>query len=95
MLSEFGKFPALEKNWKPTDFNKTKVLIWSEKEKFDYTRIFKLNLIEDTLHFDLGLSRDLIADILEDFKQFTDSNKFEDTINPLNETTIRYVYYDL
>ena len=97
MLSEFGKFPALEKNWKPTDFNKTKVLIWSEKEKFDYTRIFKLNLIEDTLHFDLDLSRDLITEILEDYKQFKDSNRFKDSQICLNETTTRYVFkiYDL
>ena len=114
MLSEFGKFAALEENWKPSDFNKTKALIfikeaesvknyiiWPyEPESTDFL-IFTPNTIKDMLHFELRLSQDLITEILEDYKQFTDSNKIEESAyyfeykGGLNETTTRYVDYDL
>ena len=101
MLSEFGKFPAFEENWKPSDFNETKVLI-HYKEYDDGYSIFTSNMIKDMLHFELFLSQDLMTEILEDYKQFTDSNKIKDPPHhfrfnegSLNETTIRYVYYDL
>ena len=99
MLSEFGKFPAFEENWKPSDFNKTKVLIFIEEARNDNNIIFTPNTIKDMLHFELRLSRDLITEILEDYKQFTDSNKirytncFEYKIG-LDGTTIRYVDYE-
>ena len=96
-LFKYGKFPALEKNWKPSDFNLTNFLIWSEKpESVNYFG-FKSNMVEDMLHFELKLSQDLTTEILEDYKQFKDSNRFKDSQICLNETTTRYVFkiYDL
>ena len=101
MLSEFGKFPAFEENWKPSDFNKTKFLILVKEQESEKIYIFTPNMIKDMLHFELHLSRDLITEILEDYKQFTDSNKIEDPPNYFevnegswNETTTRYVFND-
>ena len=120
MLSEFGKFPAFEENWKPSDFNETKALIfikeaesvknyivWPIKPESTDFLIFTSNRIKDMLHFELHLSRGLITDILEDYEQFIEKNKNEKTSNvffkhfkltsigSLNQTTTRYVYYDL
>ena len=61
MLSEFGKFPAFEENWKPTDLNKTKALIYIEETEFANNRIFYQNRIKHMLHFELHLSQDLIT----------------------------------
>ena len=71
-----------------------------------HNRTFKSNTIKDMLHFELDLSRDLTTEILKDSEQFTNSNKYKHSSNKfvfskiasngdLNETTIRYVYYDL
>ena len=104
MLSEFGKFPAFEENWKPSDFDITKVQIFI-KEADSVHNVFDSKTIKHMLHFELRLSQDLITEILEDYKQFTDSNKikysayniygFEFNEESLNGTTTRYVYYDL
>ena len=72
MLSEFGKFPAFEENWKPSDFNKTKVLILIKEPGSVHNRTFKSNMIEDMLHFELHLSRNLIIEILDDYEQFAE-----------------------
>ena len=94
-LSEFGKFPALEKNWKPSDFNKREALIYfKETESFDF-RIYTSIEIKHMLHFELHLSRDLIIELFEDYMQFTDGIKIEDSPSRLNEITTRYVDDDL
>ena len=99
MLSEFGKFPVLEENWKPSDFNKTKALNFIKEPELTEKLMVTSNSIEHMLHFELRLSRDLITEILEDYKQFTDSYKIEYSNKfrfneGLNETTIRYIYYE-
>ena len=100
MLSEFGKFPAFEENWKPSDFDITKVQIFI-KEADSVHNVFDSKTIKHMLHFELRLSQDLITEILEDYKQFTDSNKIEYTYSfkfnegSWNETTTRYVFNDL
>ena len=100
LLSKFGKFPALKKNWKPSEFNEKKVLIFIKEAKSSENRIYWSNMIVDMLYFELHLSQDLITEIMEDYKQFTDSYKIEYSNKfrfneGLNETTIRYIYYDL
>ena len=90
-------------NWKPSDFNKTKALIYFKEleAESDINRIYWSETIEPMLHFELHLSRDLITEILEDYEQFSHSNKiqyiyrFRFNEGSLNETTTRYVDYDL
>ena len=78
MLSKFGKIPALEKNWKPSDFNLPKFLNWIEEARFVKNRIYTSIMIKDMLHFELKLSQDLTTEILEDYEKFTDGNLFKD-----------------
>ena len=83
-MSAFGKFPAFEKNWKPSDFNFVKALMsgnnfnlkLSRDSNDLYSIILKLNdrkiyhseSIRDLLHFDFCLSEDLIEQVLNDNK---------------------------
>ena len=99
MLFEFGKFPAFEKNWNSSEFNETKVLIFSEKEE---SGSYYSHRIQSMLHFELELSQDLITEIVKDYEQFLERIKEKKYYNfrytsygCVNETTIRYVYYDI
>ena len=77
-----------------------------EEYSYDFLS-FTSNMIEDMLYFELRLSRDLISEIMEDYKQFIEKHEIGDlsnkhfrlskliSIESLNETTTRYVDYDL
>ena len=86
LLSKFGKFPALDENWKPSDFNITKILLWNGGSSRN--RTFKPIQVEHMLHFELDLSQDLIAEIMEDYKQI---KEIFISFGEKNDTTIRYV----
>lgn len=80
LLSEFGKFPAFTKNWKPSDFNFTKALTTGSAFNFtlnrDSNHIYSIYLnlnpfysqgiecIRDLLHFDFHLTEDPIVDVI-------------------------------
>ena len=79
---------------------KTKALMLIKEAESDFNYIIPSNTIKDMLHFELHLSQDLITEILEDYKQFTDNYKIEYSnkfrfYEGLNEITTRYVDDDL
>lgn len=87
MLSKFGKFPALEENWHPSDFNLTKALLSQKELYFDIKQCYKQvcfdvdipdtyspEAVREMLHFALGLSDDVTKLIVDDYKDFINSS---------------------
>ncbi|CAO1367212.1 unnamed protein product [Diamesa hyperborea] len=67
LLSEFGKFPVLEANWNPLDFNLSKAISVIDNADFA-SDLFGFEDIEEMLHFELCLTRELALEIWQDFE---------------------------